>query len=94
MSKSRIALTLNLVLVLLGVTWVITTAQADGYSIAWWTVDNGGGESSSGSYSLAGTIGQPDASTTLQGGSYIVTGGYWGAAGGYQILLPMLQRGG
>lgn len=35
-----------------------------GYSIDWWTVDGGGASelvSSDGSYTLSGTIGQPDA---------------------------------
>ena len=32
-----------------------------GYDLAWSTTDGGGGTSSNGGYTLAGTIGQPDA---------------------------------
>ena len=53
---------------------VVTVAQP--YSIDWYTVDGGGGTSSGGSYTLSGTIGQPDAGT-LSGGSYTLQGGFW-----------------
>src|SRR5439155_18754586 len=36
----------------------------------------GGGTSSGGNYTLAGTIGQP-AAGTLEGGSYQLVGGFW-----------------
>ena len=54
------------------------TALAQPYSIDWYTVDGGGGTSTGGSYTLSGTIGQPDAAaTTLSGGSYTLQGGFW-----------------
>ncbi len=40
-------------------------------------MDGGGGLSTGGIYKLEGTIGQPDAGETLQGGLYDVQGGYW-----------------
>jgi len=46
------------------------------YDISWWTIDGGGNTSSGGSYSLSGTIGQPD-SGTLTGGTYKLEGGFW-----------------
>jgi hypothetical protein len=46
------------------------------YAIDWYTIDGGGGTSSGGSYTLSGTIGQPDAGT-LSGGSYTIQGGFW-----------------
>ena len=46
------------------------------YAIDWFTIDGGGGISSGGSYTLSGTIGQPDAGT-LSGGSYTLQGGFW-----------------
>jgi hypothetical protein len=53
-------------------------ALAQQYSIDWHTVDGGGGASTGGVYSVSGTIGQPDASTTtMTGGPYSVTGGFW-----------------
>lgn len=50
------------------------------FSIPWWTVDGGGGQSSGGSYSVMGTLGQPDTGT-MSGGQYSVNGGFWNAEG-------------
>ena len=46
------------------------------YAIDWFTIDGGGGTSSGGTYTVSGTIGQPDAGT-LSGGSYTLQGGFW-----------------
>ena len=54
-----------------------STAAAQAYSLSWSTIDGGGGISSGGSYSISGTIGQPDAGR-LTGGSYVLDGGFWG----------------
>jgi hypothetical protein len=44
------------------------------------TIDNGGGTSSGGEFSLTGTTGQHDASvTSATGGPYRLAGGFWGA---------------
>jgi hypothetical protein len=53
------------------------TAQAQNYTIDWSTVDGGGGTSTGGVYSVSGTIGQPDAGVTMNGGPYSLTGGFW-----------------
>ena len=55
---------------------------AQSYSVDWFTIDGGGGVSSGGSYTLSGTIGQPDAGT-LSGGNYTLEGGFWPG-----IVLP------
>ena len=52
------------------------SASAQNYSIDWFTIDGGGGTSTGGSYSLSGTIGQPDAGV-MSGGNYSLTGGFW-----------------
>ncbi len=52
-------------------------AMAADFTIAWHTVDGGGGLSSGGSLSLAGTLGQPDAGSPMHGGSFSVRGGFW-----------------
>ncbi|GAB4326267.1 MAG: hypothetical protein Kow0059_22650 [Candidatus Sumerlaeia bacterium] len=44
------------------------------------TIDGGGGTSTAANYSVAGTIGQPDAGV-LTGGGYTLVGGFWGGAG-------------
>ena len=50
-------------------------ASAD-YSISWYTIDGGGGTSSGGTYTLTGTIGQPDAGYHDEP-PYELLGGFW-----------------
>ena len=47
------------------------------YSIDWHTIDGGGGTSTGGTYTVSGTIGQPDAGK-MTGGNYTLEGGFWG----------------
>ena len=72
---------------------VVSASALAGYTLDWWTVDSGGDTSSGGSYSLGGTIGQPDAGTS-SGGSYSLSGGFWGggAAQVYNLSLPLILR--
>jgi hypothetical protein len=51
--------------------------RAQQFSIDWFKVAGGGGTSTNSQYSLSGTIGQPDASGAMTGGSYSLTGGFW-----------------
>ena len=53
------------------------TAPAQSYSIDWYTIDGGGGTSTGGTFSVSGTIGQPDAGGPMTGGNYTLTGGFW-----------------
>ena len=95
MQRNRFTLTvvvLGLVVLLL----VAATVQAQtggGYDLTWNTIDGGGGMfSTGGSYSLGGTIGQPDAGT-LNGGGYTLNGGFWGGAiAQYKIYLPVTLK--
>jgi hypothetical protein len=60
----------------------LAVGAAEGqYSVVWWTVDGGGAlASAGGTFTLAGTVGQPDAGV-MTGGTYTLTGGFWvGAA--------------
>ncbi len=61
---------------LLTVCLVITVPAFSDYEISWYTIDGGGGQSSGGTYTLIGTIGQPDAAYSA-GGDYEVLGGFW-----------------
>jgi hypothetical protein len=61
---------------LVAVAGIALSANAQ-YSINWYKIAGGGGTSSNGSYSVSGTIGQPDASGAMTGGQYAVTGGFW-----------------
>ncbi len=65
-----------------------------GYDLTWSTMDGGGDMfSTGGSYSLGGTIGQPDAGA-WSGGGHILAGGFWsGGASQYRIYLPVVLRG-
>jgi hypothetical protein len=63
----------------------------EGFSIPWWTVNNGGGTSLAGPYVLSGTAGQPDAGN-LSGGVYVLRGGFWGGTADYIAYIPMLTR--
>ena len=58
------------------------TALAQSIAIPWYTIDCGGGTSTSASLSLTGTIGQPDAGTALVSPRIYVLGGFWGATSG------------
>ena len=95
----RIALASALLALLAGVALAqggYQVAQA-GYDLSWWTVDNGGHTfSAGGSYSLGGTIAQPDAGL-LTGAGYRLEGGFWlgGAPPGsaYHVHLPVVMRG-
>jgi hypothetical protein len=51
--------------------------HAQSYSIDWYKVAGGGGTSAGGAYQMNGTIGQPDASGAMSGGSYSMAGGFW-----------------
>lgn len=53
-------------------------AQSGGqFDLSWCTIDDGGGTSAAGQFTLTGTIGQPDAGITLSGGQFSLTGGFW-----------------
>lgn len=58
-----------------------STAHAQTYDLTWNTVDGGGASSTGGVFELSGTIGQPDAGV-LAGGTYTLTGGFWGGIPG------------
>jgi hypothetical protein len=62
-----------------------TRALAQSYSIDWFTIDGGGGTSTSGVFSVSGTIGQPDAGGPMTGGNFSLTGGFWSL---YAVQTP------
>jgi hypothetical protein len=66
--------------------------RTTGYEISWYTIDGGGAMNlQGGSYTLSGTIGQPDAGTQ-SGGSYTLNGGFWVDLFGYRLYLPLIMR--
>lgn len=46
------------------------------YTVDWFSIDAGGGTSTSAVYSVTGTIGQPDAGA-MSCGNYTLVGGFW-----------------
>ena len=54
------------------------------YSIDWFNFSGGGGSSTGGIYSIAGTIGQHGAGVPMSGGHYSLTGGFWSLVGAVQ----------
>ena len=86
--KKTIVLTL---LLLLLVVASLTAAQGNSFSIPWWTVDGGGGMSSSGRYTLHAAIGQPDAGT-MSGSHFTLLTGYWDGLDRYAVSLPLVLR--
>jgi hypothetical protein len=69
--------------------WLLASAlhAQSSFSIDWYKIAGGGGTSTGGTYQVAGTIGQPDASGAMSGGNYSLTGGFWS-------LISVLQTAG
>jgi hypothetical protein len=94
MNKKRFAAVILLLVACLLLAGVVH-AQSGGYDLTWSTIDNGGGTSFSGGYTLNGTIGQAEAGVASKSGGYILAGGFWGGEGGsdrYFIYLPLVLR--
>lgn len=68
---------MKLLLILLTVAASPASSFAQPFSIDWFTIDGGGGNSTGGGYSVSGTIGQPDAGGPMTNSVYSVTGGFW-----------------
>jgi hypothetical protein len=56
---------------------VSTLAGAQPFEVNWFTIDAGGGTVGAGSFDLAYALGQPDASEPLNGGSFVLTSGFF-----------------
>jgi hypothetical protein len=69
------------------------TPPQSGYDLSGYIIAGGGATfSTSGSYSLGGTIGQPDAGM-MSTGSYTLLGGFWGVAAiNYNVYLPLALK--
>lgn len=69
------------VLSILGLTAFASVLSAQ-YTVPWSKIAGGGPTtpSTGGVYAVSGTIGQPEASSSLTGGVYAVSGGFWPGA--------------
>lgn len=89
---------LVILLLVLLLSVVPALAQTGGlFDLSWNTVDGGGGASGGGTYSLYGTVGQPDAGV-MTGGDFTLSGGF--LMGGEvvspppqnELFLPLILR--
>jgi len=80
-------------LVFLALAFFAATIQGfpQSFAIDWFTVDGGGGVSEGGGYSVNGSIAQSDPGPTLSGGSYSMTGGFWGLVAVQTPGAPQLK---
>ena len=82
-----------MVLLFLMISGLALAAVGAIYNLDWWTMNGGGGTSAGGTYSVSGTMGQPDTGIVLTGGAYTLSGGFWsGAASQYKLHLPLIIR--
>ena len=84
MSKTKlVVLTILVTVIVSGIASGIAFGGPSGgdFEITKNTIDNGGGTSTGGDFSLTGTIGQHDASVQpSQGGNFVLAGGFWANA--------------
>ena len=73
--KTTAGLSRSVLFMLLLVMFCGATSMGD-YELSWYTIDGGGGVSTGGSYTLTGSIGQPDAGY-MYGENYEMLGGFW-----------------
>jgi hypothetical protein len=67
-------------------------SSAAGFSLDWYTIDDGGGQASGGTYQLSVTVGQPDAGTSI-GSGFTLEGGFWpGTLQPWHTYLPALRK--
>ena len=81
--------------IVLATSLIVTGGVRAQMAIDWSTIDGGSGTSTGGAFSLAGTIGQPDAASnpTLTGGTFELTGGFWPVSNVCYCLADMNHDG-
>ena len=91
--KGGLGISLLFLLVLglgLGVT---VLAQSGGlFDLGSFSVDTGGGSSHGGTFALAGTIGQSEASAPLAGGTFTLYGGFQHPIEPVHVFLPVVIK--
>lgn len=64
------------------VALAVASSGGPAYDLSWHTIDGGGGTSVGATFTLEGTIGQPDADLVLTGATFSLAGGFWSFSGG------------
>lgn len=62
---------------LLGLACSSGLAVAGEFSIGWYKIGSGGGTGTNEQYLVSGTVGAADAGSSMNGGHYTLTGGFW-----------------
>ena len=94
---ARPTVALAVIVLLLIASGVAVGQSGGGYDLSWNTVDGGGAtHNSGGDYTLAGTVGQPDAGQ-LAAGDYTLGSGFWGGGAlpevdEHDVYLPLILR--
>jgi hypothetical protein len=94
MKKTTLILMITLLILL---AFVTTVLGQSGYLLSRSVIAGGGGRLQSGSYSLTGTSGQPEAGQALANGNYSLWGGFWHSSNQVilfpqKIFLPVITR--
>ncbi|MBL4591456.1 MAG: hypothetical protein JKY96_05800 [Phycisphaerales bacterium] len=77
-NAKMIGVSLAATMTLMGSSAFAGGAMGGSFEMVSYTIDGGGiVGATGGSFSLSGTIGQPDAGSTMVGGSFELTGGFW-----------------
>lgn len=96
MKKPAQILIITLLIIVCLLAGTLPKAQAQsggGYDLTWNTQDGGGViASTGGSFSLSGTIGQPEVGVILDGGTYSLIGGFWTGVPPFSIYLPLVKN--
>ncbi len=82
-----------LALILLVLPTVFALAQTGGaYGLGWHTIDSGGGQVNGGTFTLDGTVGQPDVAS-MNGGTFSLSGGFrYSNSSQKYIYLPLVLK--
>jgi hypothetical protein len=64
-------------LLLIGLSCSCALASAGQFSISWYKIAAGGGTGTNQTFAVTGTAGANDAGSSMNGGNYSVTGGFW-----------------
>jgi hypothetical protein len=72
-------------IVLISLAWFGAIAAFGQFSIGWYTIGEGGGTSTNNQYTASGTIGHHAAGSSMTGGDYSLTGGFWAL---YAVSTP------
>lgn len=87
----KLSITFLLLTAALLLTVVLLSAAPTGFSISKSVIGSGGGDSSSATYAVSGTIGQ-GVTAVSSSSTYSVASGYWTGSSLYTLYLPTVLK--